>query len=88
MTKPTELRKEFNVDTLPYEISAAMKEHLGVESNMMEYIPLPHHRDKALINNSFIVHVDIKTEFLDQNIEYIIELLCDRALKARFEKCH
>ncbi|MEE6510581.1 hypothetical protein FKM82_030541 [Ascaphus truei] len=84
--KLTELQKEYNMSSMPDEISAAIKEHLlGLETSMKEYFP-PINSNKAWIRNPFTVNVESNTELQDSDIDFIIELSCDTALKDIFDR--
>jgi hypothetical protein len=85
-TKLTESQKEYNMGSMPDEISAAIKEHLlGLETSLKEYFP-PINSNIAWIRNPFTVNVESETELQDSDIDFIIELSCDTALKDIFDR--
>jgi zinc finger BED domain-containing protein 5/7/8/9 len=82
----TELQKEYNMSSMPDEILAAIKEHLlGLKTSLKEHFP-PINSNKAWIRNPFTVNVESETELPDSDIESIIELSCDTALKDIFDR--
>ncbi|XP_011159854.1 zinc finger BED domain-containing protein 5-like [Solenopsis invicta] len=68
------------------EILTAIKEHLlGLKTSLKEYFP-PINSNKAWIRNPFTVKVESETELPDSDIESIIKLSCDTALKDMFDR--
>lgn len=83
-TMLTAFQKENNISFMPHDISALIQEHLqGLEANLKEYFP-PINSNKEWIRNPF--SINIKTTFSDLNVESLIELSCDTALKDIYKK--
>ncbi|XP_008185177.1 zinc finger BED domain-containing protein 5-like [Acyrthosiphon pisum] len=75
----TAIQNENNISFMPHDTSALIQEHLqGLEANLKEYFP-PINSNKAWIRNPF--SINIETTFPDLNVESLIELSCDTALK-------
>ena len=77
---------EYNISSMPDEISAALKEHLiGLQTNLKKYFS-PIHRTKTWIRNPFIINIESETELLDSDTESMVELSWDTTLKDSFDK--
>lgn len=96
-TKLTDLQKDHDMNSMPDEISAAIKEQLlGLGTSLEEYlsnpppptIPLPITSNKAWIRNLFTVNKESETELQDSVIDFIVELLCDIHSKTSSSEYH
>lgn len=81
----SEIQKEYNMIALPQDILNQIKEHLlGLERNLQEYFP-PIDSNKAWIRNPFTFKLDSETNLPDSDVDSLIELSTDTALKDIFD---
>ncbi|KAL0852105.1 hypothetical protein ABMA28_000345 [Loxostege sticticalis] len=81
----SEIQKECNMAALPQDILTQIKEHLlGLERNLQEYFP-PIDSNKAWIRNPFTFKLDSETNLPDSDVDSLIELSTDTALKDIFD---
>lgn len=81
----SEIQKDCNMTALPQDISTQIKEHLlGLETNLREYFP-PIDANKAWIRNPFTFKLDSETNLPDSDVESLLEISTDSALKDIFD---